>query len=80
MLAVRWHGNRDVRVEDVEFDSELGIGMVEADVRYCGICGSDIAEYAHGTICDSPAPARAERAGAAGHAGPRAVRAHHGDR
>jgi (R,R)-butanediol dehydrogenase/meso-butanediol dehydrogenase/diacetyl reductase len=48
MLAVRWHGNRDVRVEDVEFDSELGIGMVEADVRYCGICGSDIAEYAHG--------------------------------
>jgi (R,R)-butanediol dehydrogenase/meso-butanediol dehydrogenase/diacetyl reductase len=48
MLAARWHGNRDVRLEDVELDLELGRGMVEADVRYCGICGSDVAEYAHG--------------------------------
>jgi (R,R)-butanediol dehydrogenase / meso-butanediol dehydrogenase / diacetyl reductase len=48
MLAARWHGNRDVRLEDVDLELELGPGMVEAEVRYCGICGSDVAEYAHG--------------------------------
>jgi (R,R)-butanediol dehydrogenase/meso-butanediol dehydrogenase/diacetyl reductase len=48
MIAVRWHGNRDVRVEDVDLASDLGRGMVEAAVHYCGICGSDVAEYAHG--------------------------------
>jgi (R,R)-butanediol dehydrogenase/meso-butanediol dehydrogenase/diacetyl reductase len=48
MLAVRWHGQRDVRLEDVELGLALGPGMVEAEVRWCGICGSDVAEYAHG--------------------------------
>jgi (R,R)-butanediol dehydrogenase/meso-butanediol dehydrogenase/diacetyl reductase len=48
VLAARWHGNRDVRVDDVDFELELGPGMVQAKVRYCGICGSDVAEYAHG--------------------------------
>src|SRR4051794_30565517 len=48
MLAVRWHGNHDVRVEDVDLELPLGPGMVEAEVHYCGICGSDVAEYAYG--------------------------------
>jgi (R,R)-butanediol dehydrogenase/meso-butanediol dehydrogenase/diacetyl reductase len=48
MLAVRWHGQRDVRLEDVELAPPLGPGMVEAAVEWCGICGSDVAEYAHG--------------------------------
>src|ERR1700738_3046181 len=48
MEAVRWHANRDVRVETVELALPLGPGMLEAEVAFCGICGSDVAEYAHG--------------------------------
>jgi (R,R)-butanediol dehydrogenase/meso-butanediol dehydrogenase/diacetyl reductase len=48
MLAVRWHGPRDVRLEDVELSLPLGPGMVEVAVSHCGICGSDVAEYASG--------------------------------
>ena len=54
MRAVRWHGNRDVRVEDVELALPLGPGMVEVNVAWCGICGSDIAEYAHGPFAIRP--------------------------
>ena len=48
MKAVRWHGNRDVRLEEVELELALGPDMIEVEVAYCGVCGSDIAEYAHG--------------------------------
>lgn len=48
MQAVRWHGNRDVRLEEVDLELPLGPGMIEVQVAYCGVCGSDIAEYAHG--------------------------------
>src|SRR5690242_62045 len=54
MRAVRWHGNRDVRVEETELSLALGPGMVEVDVTWCGICGSDIAEYAHGPFAIRP--------------------------
>jgi (R,R)-butanediol dehydrogenase / meso-butanediol dehydrogenase / diacetyl reductase len=54
MRAVRWHGNRDVRVEEVDLALELGPGMVEVEVAWCGICGSDIAEYAHGPFAIRP--------------------------
>lgn len=54
MLAVRWHGNRDVRIEEVEPRLALSAGMVEAEVAWCGICGSDIAEYAHGPFAIRP--------------------------
>jgi (R,R)-butanediol dehydrogenase / meso-butanediol dehydrogenase / diacetyl reductase len=56
MEAVRWHGNRDVRLEPVDLELPLGPGMVEAEVAFCGICGSDVAEYAHGpfAIRDRP--------------------------
>jgi (R,R)-butanediol dehydrogenase/meso-butanediol dehydrogenase/diacetyl reductase len=47
MRAVRWHGNRDVRVEDVELSLPLGPGIVEVAVAWCGICGSDVAESVH---------------------------------
>jgi (R,R)-butanediol dehydrogenase/meso-butanediol dehydrogenase/diacetyl reductase len=43
--AVRWHGPGDLRLEDVELALPLGPGMVEAEVRFCGICGSDVAEF-----------------------------------
>lgn len=54
MQAVRWHGNRDVRLEEVELELPLGPGMVEVDVAWCGICGSDVAEYAHGPFAIRP--------------------------
>jgi (R,R)-butanediol dehydrogenase/meso-butanediol dehydrogenase/diacetyl reductase len=54
MRAVRWHGNRDVRVEEVELAPDLDPGMVEVEVAWCGICGSDIAEYAHGPFAIRP--------------------------
>lgn len=48
MIALRWHDRRDVRLEDVELALPLGRGMVEVEVVYCGICGSDLAEFATG--------------------------------
>lgn len=45
MEAVRWHAAGDVRLEDVELELPLGPGMVEAEVAYTGICGSDVAEF-----------------------------------
>jgi (R,R)-butanediol dehydrogenase / meso-butanediol dehydrogenase / diacetyl reductase len=44
---VRWHAAGDVRLEEVELELPLGPGMIEAEVRYCGICGSDLAEFRH---------------------------------
>lgn len=44
---MRWHAAGDVRLEEVELELPLGPGMVEAEVRYCGICGSDLAEFRH---------------------------------
>ena len=57
MRAARYHGQRDVRVETVEADAP-GPGEVRVDVAACGICGSDLHEYAHGpsTILRSPHP------------------------
>lgn len=45
MEAVRWHAAGDLRLEDVELALALGPGMVEAEVAYTGICGSDVAEF-----------------------------------
>jgi (R,R)-butanediol dehydrogenase/meso-butanediol dehydrogenase/diacetyl reductase len=56
MLAGRWHGPRDVRVEEVDLELPLGPGMVEVEVAFCGICGSDVAEYAHGPFAIRPKP------------------------
>lgn len=47
MRAVRWHGRRDVRVEDVE-EPVPSRGEVLVKVAYCGICGTDVREYADG--------------------------------
>ena len=44
MEAVRWHAAGDVRLDDVELALPLGPGMIEAEVAFTGICGSDISE------------------------------------
>jgi (R,R)-butanediol dehydrogenase/meso-butanediol dehydrogenase/diacetyl reductase len=47
MRAAVWYGAKDVRVEDVEV-APPGPGEVTIEVAYCGICGSDLHEYADG--------------------------------
>ncbi|MFI0483912.1 2,3-butanediol dehydrogenase [Actinomadura sp. 9N215] len=47
MRAAVWYGARDVRVEDVA-PAAPGPGEVMVTVAYCGICGSDLHEYADG--------------------------------
>jgi (R,R)-butanediol dehydrogenase / meso-butanediol dehydrogenase / diacetyl reductase len=58
MKALRWHGRRDVRLEDVDLQGAPGAGMVEVAVDYCGICGSDLAEFQHGPFAIRPGPHR----------------------
>jgi (R,R)-butanediol dehydrogenase / meso-butanediol dehydrogenase / diacetyl reductase len=51
MRAVRFHGRRDVRLEDVpEPSGELGSTGVLLRPRLCGICGSDLREYVAGPL------------------------------
>lgn len=45
--AAVWYGARDVRVVEVELKLP-GPGEVTIAVAYCGICGSDLHEYADG--------------------------------
>ena len=47
MLAVRFYGPGDVRVEDVP-DPEPGRGDVVIGVRNCSACGTDRKVDAHG--------------------------------
>ena len=56
MRAARYHGNRDVRVEEID-EPAVRPGAVKVAVDWCGICGSDLHEFLHGpeTI---PAPGK----------------------
>lgn len=47
MKKAMYHGIRDIRVENVP-DPEPGPNEVKVQVRYCGICGTDLHEYLHG--------------------------------
>jgi len=62
MRAAIYHDREDIRVEDVESDP-VGPGDVRIDVDSCGICGSDLHEYAAGPIFapgESPHPISGE--------------------
>ena len=48
MIAARFHGNRDIRVEQVREPAEVGPHEVRVRPRWCGICGSDLHEYTDG--------------------------------
>lgn len=48
MRAVRWHGQRDVRVEAIDDAPPPGPGQVRVQVACCGLCGTDVHEYLHG--------------------------------
>jgi len=49
MKALRWHGQKDVRLEEVPEPSP-GEGEVKVKVKWCGLCGSDIHEYEAGPL------------------------------
>ena len=44
MRAVRYHGNRDVRVDEID-EPDIHPGTVKVAPEWCGICGSDLHEY-----------------------------------
>jgi threonine dehydrogenase-like Zn-dependent dehydrogenase len=50
MLAARLHGNSDLRVDQVPEPDAVGPGQVRAEPQWCGICGTDLHEYAHGPL------------------------------
>ncbi|WP_276260548.1 2,3-butanediol dehydrogenase [Haloglomus litoreum] len=62
MRAAVYHGRRDVRIEAVD-PRPVGPTDVAVDIAYCGICGSDVHEYAAGPIAipaDEPHPLTGE--------------------
>ena len=58
MKALVYHGNKDLRVEDVPEPSPAP-GQVKLRVDYCGICATDVEEYLYGPVFifgDTPNP------------------------
>lgn len=49
MRAARWYAPRDVRIESVP-EPRPGAGEVVVRVEWCGLCGTDVHEYAHGPV------------------------------
>ena len=49
MKAARFHGPKDIRIENVEAPT-VRPGTVAIDVAWCGICGTDLHEYLDGPI------------------------------
>ncbi|AZG48454.1 2,3-butanediol dehydrogenase [Gordonia insulae] len=54
MRAARYYDRGDIRIEEIT-EPEVGPGMVGIDVAWCGICGTDLHEYAEGPIFIPPA-------------------------
>jgi (R,R)-butanediol dehydrogenase / meso-butanediol dehydrogenase / diacetyl reductase len=50
MLAAVFHGDHDIRVENVADPASPGAGQVLVRPLWCGICGTDLHEYAMGPI------------------------------
>lgn len=47
MRALRVYGKDDFRIEDIP-EPQPGPGEVKLEVRFCGICGSDVHDYVEG--------------------------------
>ncbi|GAB92956.1 2,3-butanediol dehydrogenase [Gordonia rhizosphera] len=54
MRAARYYDRGDIRIEDIT-EPEVVPGTVGIDVAWCGICGTDLHEYAEGPIFIPPA-------------------------
>ena len=49
MKAARFHGRKDIRIDDIP-EPQLRPGTVKLAVAWCGICGTDLHEYLEGPI------------------------------
>jgi len=56
MRAARYYGKGDIRVEDVDAPQIRDKDDVLLEVAYCGICGTDLHEYAVGPIVTPTTP------------------------
>lgn len=56
MKALRWHGKRDLRFEDVADEGPPGPGEAVVAVSDCGVCGTDLHEYLEGPHMIRPGP------------------------
>lgn len=50
MKALRIHGRKDLRIDDVPPPGACGPRQVLLQNSFCGICGTDLHEYLHGPI------------------------------
>ncbi|MGI8334515.1 alcohol dehydrogenase catalytic domain-containing protein [Actinomadura scrupuli] len=56
MRAARFHGKRDIRLEDVPEPTLKADDEVLVEVAHCGICGTDLHEYVVGPIVTPTTP------------------------
>lgn len=56
MLAARFYGAKDIRIEDVAVPTIKASDDVLVEVAYCGICGTDLHEYLVGPIVTPTEP------------------------
>jgi (R,R)-butanediol dehydrogenase / meso-butanediol dehydrogenase / diacetyl reductase len=56
MLAARFYGARDIRLEEVPVPQVRQPDDVLVEISYCGICGTDLHEYLMGPIVTSASP------------------------
>ena len=56
MKALRFHGRQDLRIEDVPGPAAIGPDQLVVKPSVCGICGTDLHEYAAGPLIVPTAP------------------------
>ncbi len=56
MRALRFHGRQDLRVEQVAAPAAIGPAQLVVKPSFCGICGTDLHEYAAGPLIVPTAP------------------------
>jgi (R,R)-butanediol dehydrogenase/meso-butanediol dehydrogenase/diacetyl reductase len=56
MLAARFYGAKDIRIEEVPVPQVKASDDVLVEVHYCGICGTDLHEYLVGPIVTPASP------------------------
>lgn len=50
MKALVWHGRRDIRIEQLPDPPSPLENQIRIKVDWCGICGTDLEEFAHGPM------------------------------
>lgn len=56
MQALRFHGRHDLRIEDVPGPAAIGSHQLVVKPSFCGICGTDLHEFAAGPLIVPTAP------------------------